>query len=218
MDPWWKTVIALFAGAAIGAGIMAGFAAHRAEEFVRVSQELLHKIGESTRDIQRLQAKRDLAILEALRRNRLEDAIAELEWKIETHISRYSGAKDATDEEAKLLADLRAYREDHPYHSESRGSAPPSSDPSQLLMTARVLPVFESGAMIGIRVSAIVPGSRWDALGVRNEDVITDVAGRRLDSPSSSAVLFELLAKDSDLSLIRDGPNQVRLLAPAKPE
>src|SRR4029453_4102571 len=40
----------------------------------------------------------------------------------------------------------------------------------------------------------------------------------RLDSPSSSAVLFELLAKDSDLSLIRDGPNQVRLLPPAKPE
>jgi type II secretory pathway component PulC len=72
--------------------------------------------------------------------------------------------------------------------------------------------------MIGIRVSAIIPGSRWDALGVRNEDVVTEVAGLRLESPESAAQMFQLLATHSDLSLIRDGSNRVRLVAHAKPE
>jgi len=204
---------------------VAGFAEHRAREAARYSVELLHEYAESMRGyaesirgLRLLQAKSDLATVEALRSDRVDDAVATLEWQIETHISHYSGAKDATDEEAKLLADLRAYREGHPYHSETRGGASPSSDPSELLITARVLPVFESGKMIGIRVSAIAPGSRWDALGVRNEDVVTEVAGLRLDSPDSAAEMFQLFATHSDLSLIRDGPNQVRLVAPARGE
>jgi hypothetical protein len=217
MVRWWKAAIAIFAGAAIGAAITAGFAAHRTREILLESLDLVQRVAQTSHELRFLQARRDLASVEALRSDRVDDAIAELESRIERHIAAYSDATDGTDE-AKLLAELRAYRERHPYQppAPARGSSP--LDPSELLASARVLPVFASGKMIGIRVSAIAPGSRWDSLGVRNEDVVTEVAGLRLDSPSSAVQMFQLFATHSDLALLRDGPSEVRLVAREKRE
>jgi type II secretory pathway component PulC len=78
--------------------------------------------------------------------------------------------------------------------------------------SARILPVFESGEMVGIRVTRIRGGSRWQSLGLRDDDLITEVAGITLDSPTSSVELFEMLASGRPLSLKRDSANHVQIL------
>jgi hypothetical protein len=76
-----------------------------------------------------------------------------------------------------------------------------------------------AGAAIGAAIMAgfaaqIVAGFATQ----RAEEFVREAAGLRLDSPERAAQMFQLFATDPDLSLIRDGPHAVRLVAPEKPE
>lgn len=92
----------------------------------------------------------------------------------------------ATDEHghAKTLvaSQVEAYLDQHPLPSEAQG----------LLSTARILPVFESGEMIGLHVDAIRDGSPFAQAGLRSGDRIIRVGELDLDEPSRAARALQL--------------------------
>ncbi len=66
-------------------------------------------------------------------------------------------------------------------------------NPTNLINQARMLPKYENGEMIGIQLQAIKPGSFFEAVGITNGDVITELNGEPIDSPQVTAnVLREL--------------------------
>lgn len=63
---------------------------------------------------------------------------------------------------------------------------------NQVLTQARAIPNFENGVANGFRLMQIVPGSIYEKLGLKNDDVITGVNGEPIDAAKAFAMLQEL--------------------------
>lgn len=74
-------------------------------------------------------------------------------------------------------------------------------NPATLFSQARILPKYENGAMVGVQVSAIKPGSLFESIGIKNGCVIKELNGIKIDSPEQSAkILLEFVdAKRFDI-------------------
>jgi general secretion pathway protein C len=59
-------------------------------------------------------------------------------------------------------------------------------DMSRLAADARGMPAFDGGALVGIRLLSLVPGSIYDQAGLRAGDVVQRVNGHRLTSPDAA--------------------------------
>jgi len=59
-------------------------------------------------------------------------------------------------------------------------------DLAQLSTGARGVPAFVDGALAGIRLLSILPGSIYDQAGLRAGDVVQRINGRRLDSAEAA--------------------------------
>ena len=71
-------------------------------------------------------------------------------------------------------------------------------NPTNLFSQARILPKYEAGAMVGLQINAIKPGSLFEEIGIQSGDVITKLNGITIDNPQESAkVLTEFSAADS---------------------
>jgi len=68
---------------------------------------------------------------------------------------------------------------------------------ASLFSQARILPKYESGQMVGVQLNAIEPGSLYERFGFQDGDVITELNGISIDSPSASAQLLSELG-DAD--------------------
>jgi len=66
-------------------------------------------------------------------------------------------------------------------------------DLDQLSTGARGVPAFRQGALVGIRLFAIRPGSVYDQAGLRAGDVIQRINGHRLDSPDAALEAYQEL-------------------------
>ena len=67
-------------------------------------------------------------------------------------------------------------------------------NPATLFSQARILPKYENGAMVGVQVSAIKPGSLFESIGIKNGCVIKELNGIKIDSPEQSAkILLEFV-------------------------
>ncbi len=81
------------------------------------------------------------------------------------------------------------------------------ADINQVLTQARAVPNFENGQPAGYKLFQIVPGSIFDALGLKNGDTIVGLNGQPVNDPGKA---FELLgelktAKSLELGIKRDG-------------
>lgn len=66
-------------------------------------------------------------------------------------------------------------------------------NPAEIFSSARILPKYEQGQMVGIQLSNVKPGSLFEEVGIQEGDVITQFNGIQIDSPQGSAeVLREL--------------------------
>ncbi len=84
------------------------------------------------------------------------------------------------------------------------------ADINQVLTQARAVPNFENGQPAGYKLFQIVPGSIFDALGLKNGDTIVGLNGQPVNDPGKA---FELLgelktAKSLELGVKRDGRTQ----------
>ncbi|MBW2290290.1 MAG: hypothetical protein JRG80_14460 [Deltaproteobacteria bacterium] len=72
------------------------------------------------------------------------------------------------------------------------------NNPTNLFSQARILPKYEEGAMVGLQINAIKPGSLFEEIGIESGDVITKLNGITIDNPQESAkVLTEFAEADS---------------------
>lgn len=83
-------------------------------------------------------------------------------------------------------------------------------DLSKVLTEARAVPNFENGQPAGYKLFQIVPGSIFDALGLKNGDTIAGLNGAPINDPGKA---FEMLgelktAKNLELQIKRDGKTQ----------
>ena len=70
--------------------------------------------------------------------------------------------------------------------------------PAAIFSQAEMRPIYESGQVVGIEVSSIKPGSKFEAAGIHSGDLITGFNGVSIDSPETSArLLMELANSDT---------------------
>jgi general secretion pathway protein C len=74
-------------------------------------------------------------------------------------------------------------------------------NPSQLFSQARILPKYEDGAMVGIQLNAIQPGSLFENVGIRNGDTVTEVNGIVVSGPQDSAALLKELSDANEFNI-----------------
>jgi|APSaa5957512622_1039677.scaffolds.fasta_scaffold25273_1 type II secretion system protein C len=72
---------------------------------------------------------------------------------------------------------------------------------ANLLNQARMVPHFVKGKHQGYKVKAIDKGSLYEKLGLRNNDVITELNGEPLDSPERVMGLFKQLRNEREFSV-----------------
>ena len=70
-----------------------------------------------------------------------------------------------------------------------------------LLNQARMVPHFVKGKHQGYKVKAIDKGSLYEKLGLRNNDIITELNGEPLDSPERVMSLFKQLRNEREFSV-----------------
>jgi general secretion pathway protein C len=81
---------------------------------------------------------------------------------------------------------------------------------SQLLSQARVSPHFKNGKTDGFLIRAIVPGSLYDKVGLKNGDVIRKVNGSAITGPQQAMAMMQKLQKavSVDVEIQRGGSIQ----------
>ncbi len=69
--------------------------------------------------------------------------------------------------------------------------------PAEIFSSARILPKYQEGQMVGIQLNNVKAGSLFEDIGIKDGDVITQFNGIDIDSPQGSAeVLRELTQAD----------------------
>jgi len=75
------------------------------------------------------------------------------------------------------------------------------ANPAELFSAARILPRYENGAMVGVQLSSIKPGSLFEAIGIQNGDTVTQVNGITVTSPQDTATLLKELTESSEFQV-----------------
>jgi general secretion pathway protein C len=82
-------------------------------------------------------------------------------------------------------------------------------DLNNVLTQARAIPNFENGVPAGYKLLQIVPGSIYEKLGLKNNDVIAGVNGEAMTDPGKAFELMKSLKSDNtkhlELQIKRDG-------------
>jgi len=83
------------------------------------------------------------------------------------------------------------------------GAAVGIRSPPGLYGGAKVEPLYDlrSDEVQGVRVSRIREGSFWELLGIRERDVLLEVNGQLVDTPSASVTLMNSLSREPVLIL-----------------
>jgi general secretion pathway protein C len=76
---------------------------------------------------------------------------------------------------------------------------------AEIFSSARILPKYESGQMVGIQLNAVKPGSLFENMGIQNGDTITQVNGITIDSPQGSAEVLRELTESERFELVIKG-------------
>ena len=77
--------------------------------------------------------------------------------------------------------------------------------PAEIFSSARILPKYEAGQMVGIQLNNVKDGSLFQEIGVQNGDVITQFNGIAIDSPQGSAQVLRELTEADQFELIVQG-------------
>lgn len=78
---------------------------------------------------------------------------------------------------------------------------------SKVLTDARCVPNMQNGRPFGFKCFQIVPGSIYDQLGLKNNDVICEINGEPLNNPAQAMSMFQKLqsARKIELCIVTNG-------------
>jgi len=82
-------------------------------------------------------------------------------------------------------------------------------DMSQVLKDARLTPLLENGSVAGFQITEIRPRGVFDALGLKNGDILKRVNGYEITSPEKAVQVLSALKgqRSIDLDVVRGGAN-----------
>ncbi|MBP1714170.1 MAG: ral secretion pathway protein [Deltaproteobacteria bacterium] len=83
---------------------------------------------------------------------------------------------------------------------------------NQFMTQARIKPHFVSGRPGGFAISEIVPGSFFEKIGLRNQDVIKKVNGQPVNKPEEIFQAYSQLIRDSNIELEIERNHQSEVL------
>jgi general secretion pathway protein C len=78
-------------------------------------------------------------------------------------------------------------------------------NPASIFSQARILPKYEDGAMVGVQVNSIKPGSMLEDIGLHNGDTISEFNGIQIESPEDSTEVLKELAGSSEFTVVVTG-------------
>ncbi len=89
-----------------------------------------------------------------------------------------------------------------------------SENATRLTDIVRIAPHVQEGQVIGFRVNPGRDRASFEALGLRQGDVVTDINGTVLDDPSQGLQVFQSLgeATQANVTVLRDGVPQVLVI------
>ena len=76
---------------------------------------------------------------------------------------------------------------------------------NDFLAQAQVLPKYKNGQMVGIELTEIDAGSFYEQIGLKNGDVITEVNGTKITSPTASQEVIAGLAQVPEIFAVVNG-------------
>jgi type II secretion system protein C len=100
----------------------------------------------------------------------------------------------------------------------SRSSGSQLAGRARIFSQAQVIPKYEDGRMVGMQVNSIQPESFWQQSGFENGDIITEVNGVAVDSPTASAKLLSEFTQSDSLSVTVQGSDGTETLTVSIPE
>ena len=83
---------------------------------------------------------------------------------------------------------------------------------NQFMTQARIKPHFVTGRPSGFSISEIVPGSLFEKIGLRNQDIIKKVNGQPVNKPEEIFQAYSQLLRDSNIELEIERNNQLEAL------
>jgi general secretion pathway protein C len=78
-------------------------------------------------------------------------------------------------------------------------------NPASIFSQARILPKYEDGAMVGVQINSIKPGSMLEDIGLHNGDTISEFNGIQIESPEDSTEVLKELAGSSEFTVVVTG-------------
>lgn len=87
-------------------------------------------------------------------------------------------------------------------------------NPNSLLGQADLVPAFEDGEMVGVKIRRPKAGSVFEQLGIQDGDVIVELNGVAIDSPDQTARIMAELATADEISIGLAGGRKVNLVVP----
>ncbi len=87
-------------------------------------------------------------------------------------------------------------------------------NPNSLLSQADLVPAFEAGEMVGVKIRRPKAGSVFEQLGIQDGDVIVELNGVAIDSPEQTARIMAELATAEELNIGLAGGRKVNLVVP----
>ncbi len=93
----------------------------------------------------------------------------------------------------------------------SADAEPNQTSPSSILNSARVLPKYSEGRLVGVQVHGIKPDSLFERSGIQNGDTIVRFNGVAIDSPKRSAEFFRALGSGKATQMdVENGAGETR--------
>ena len=125
--------------------------------------------------------------------------------------SRRKSAKAAREAKASLAAAAKA-------ESEAAKAETPKGNPSSLYSQARIVPQIdpETNAVTGLQLNAIQPGSVFEAVGIRDGEVITEIGGVPVSDMGASTKIMSALTDPDEVEIVtvdQDGKAQIHRLS-----
>lgn len=88
-----------------------------------------------------------------------------------------------------------------------------AQNPAALYSQARILPRYENGAMVGVQLNAIRPGSLFSQVGIQDGDTVTQVNGVTVSTPEDGQRLLQEFSSGGALRVtVRGRDGQLREL------
>ncbi len=85
-------------------------------------------------------------------------------------------------------------------------------NPGALLSQATMIPKFEDDQMVGLELRAIKPGSLFERIGLKNNDVIIEFNGQPIESTQDTAKILAEFSQADEVDVVLQGGRSLHFI------